>query len=124
MVDRGDCDPLVCNPTGPHDIFGSPLLATADTVRLLVILASLGLVFSIGMAWQRSLPHGGQRMRYLSLALFAAIVIGTELENLGNIPSYRLAVSACAVVSGIIGLWKFRNEEPVGSDNEQEETSD
>lgn len=121
MTGHGDCNPLLCNPTGPHDLFGTPLLATADTIRLLVILAALALVFSIGMAWQRSVRHGGQRMRYISLALFAAIVVGTELENLGNIPSYRLVVSVIAVVSGIIGLWKFRNEDPVGSVDEQKE---
>jgi hypothetical protein len=108
----GNCNPLVCSPTGPHEPFGTPLLAVADSSRLLVILVALGLVFSIGMAWQRSTPHGGQRMRYLSLALLAAVVIGTEIENIGNFPSYRLVVSAVGVLCGVIGLWKFRREHP------------
>jgi hypothetical protein len=116
-MDRGSCNPLVCSPTGPHDPFGSGLLIVADTARLLVILAALVLVFTIGMAWQRSVPHGGQRMRYMSLAMFAAVVIGTELENIGNIPSYRLVVTAAGVVCGIIGVWKFRKEHPAEADS-------
>lgn len=111
-MNRGNCNPLVCDPTGPHDPFGSGILIVADSVRLLVVLAALVLVFSIGMAWQRSVPGGGQRIRYMSLAMFAAVVIGTELENIGNTPSYRLVISAIGVICGIIGLWKFRKEQP------------
>ena len=106
------CNPLTCTPTGPHQPFGSVLLGVADSGRLLVIVAALVLVFCSGMAWQRSVPNSGQRMRFISLSLFAAVVIGTELENIGNTPSYRLPVSIIAVVCGIIGLWKFRKEQP------------
>ena len=108
---------MVCNPTGPHDPFGSPLLIVADSVRLLVIIAAFMLVFSIGMAWQRSVPGGGQRMRYMSLAMFAAVTVGTALDNIGSIPSYRLVISAIGVVCGIIGLWKFRKEQPAEADS-------
>ena len=117
-MDRNNCNPFVCNPAGPHDPFGSAVLVVADTARLLVILAALALVFSVGMAWQRSVPGGGQRMRYMSLAMFAAVVIGTELENIGNTPSYRLIISAAGVVCGIIGLWKFRKEQPAEADSD------
>lgn len=110
-MDRGDCNPLLCNPTGPHQPFGSVLLDVADSVRLLVIIGAFVLVFATGMAWQRSVPGGGQRLRYTALALFAAVAIGTEFENIGNLPSYRLIITAAGVICGTIGLWKFRREQ-------------
>lgn len=108
----GDCNPLVCSPTGPHDPFGTWYLAIFDTVRLGVILSVLALMVAIGMAWARSYPHSGQRDRYLALTVFAIIVLGTEIENMGNIASYRLALSVTGVILAFRGLLRFRHEQP------------
>lgn len=108
----GDCIPVICSPTGPHDPFGTWYLAIFDTVRLGVIGAVLVLMFAIGMAWARSVPHGGQRDRYLGLAVFAITALGTEIENFGNIASYRLVLSAVGLVFSFRGLSRFRRELP------------
>jgi hypothetical protein len=109
---RGSCNPVFCSPSGPHLPFGTWYLAIFDTVRLVTIFAALGMMMALGIAWARSAPHGGQRDRYMALAVFAVVVIGTEVENLGNIASYRLVLSTIGVVLAYRGLWRFRHEQP------------
>lgn len=109
---RGGCNPIFCSPDGPHLPFGTWYLVIFDTVRLATIFAALGMMVALGTAWARSVPHGGQRDRYMALAIFAVVIIGTEVENLGNIASYRLVLSVVGVVLAYRGLWRFRHEEP------------
>ena len=106
------CIPLICSPTGPHLLFGTWYLAIFDATRVVCVIACLVLLGQVGRAWRRSYPHGGQRDRYLALGVFAFVVIGTELENLGNIASYRLVLSAFAVTFAIRGLRRFGHEQP------------
>ena len=108
----GDCYPIFCNPRGPGLPFGTWQIAIFDTARLVTILAALVVMFALGMAWGRSLPGSGQRDRYLAMALFCVVVLGTELENIGNIASYRLVLSMVGLAYISRGLWRFRNEQP------------
>lgn len=110
------CNPIFCNPNGPHLPFGTWYLVVFDTVRLITILAAMGVITATGTAWARSCSHGGQRDRYLALAIFAVVVAGTEVENIGNIASYRLLLSALGVALAIRGLWRFRHEQPAKPD--------
>jgi hypothetical protein len=107
-----DCVPLWCNPTYPGTPFGTWYLAIFDVLRVVCVIAALGLIGQVGAAWRRSVYHGGQRDRYAALALFAMIAIGTELADLGNIASYRLVVDIIAVLLAIRGLRRFRGETP------------
>jgi hypothetical protein len=107
-----DCLPLICNPTEPSTPFGTWWLSIADAIRVASVIAAIWLLGRIGAAWRRSFPHGGQRDRYASLALFAFVAIGTELNDLGDIPSYQLVLSTAAVVLAIRGLRRFDTEQP------------
>jgi len=106
------CVPLICSPDYPHMPFGTWYLALFDVVRVVCVIACLVLLGRISIQWQRAYPHGGQRARYLALGLFSFVVIATELENLGNIASYRLFVSLIAVVVANWGLRMSRGERP------------
>jgi hypothetical protein len=106
------CNPIFCNPNGPHLPFGTWYLIIFDTARLVTVLAAMGVIMATGTAWARSCSHGGQRDRYLALAIFAVVVASTEVENIGNIASYRLVLSMTGVALAIRGLWRFRHEQP------------
>lgn len=115
----GGCLPLICSPTSPGHPFGSWYLAIADITRLLCIFGAFTLVAKIGVAWRRSMPHQGQRDRYLALGLLAMVITGTELENIGNYPSYRLILSLIALAFALRGLIRSQSERPatqVGTD--------
>lgn len=107
-----DCNPFVCSPTGPGTPFATWYLAAFDSIRLIAILAALGLMMAIGYAWARSVRHSGQRDRYLALAIFAVVIIGTEIQNVGNIASYRLFLSIAGIIFAFRGLMRFRYEQP------------
>jgi hypothetical protein len=85
-------------------------LAIYDTVRVGCVVAALILIGRIGVAWRRSYRHGGQRDRYLALALFAFIVAATEISHMGDIASYRLVVTAVALGFAQRGLRRFPGE--------------
>lgn len=106
------CLPIICSPTGPGVPFGTWYLTLFDVTRVLCVAVSIWLLGSIGAAWRRSYPHGGQRDRYAALGLLALIVIGTEIENLGNIASYRLVLSIVAMLLAVRGLHRFDREQP------------
>lgn len=107
-----DCLPIICSPTGPSTPFATWYLVLFDLARVLCVVAAIWLLGSIGAAWRRSYPHGGQRDRYAALGLLAFVVIGTEIENLGNIASYRLALSIVAMLLAVRGLRRFEREQP------------
>ena len=107
-----DCNPLICSPTGPGLPFGTWYLVVFDSIRLVAILAALALMFTIGVAWARSARHGGQRDRYLALAFFMVVIIGTEIQNIGNMASYRLFLSVIGIGLALRGLIRFRSEQP------------
>lgn len=106
------CLPLVCSPDYPHHPFGTWYLTLFDVVRIGCVIACLILIGRITTQWHRAYPHSGQRARYLALGLFAFVVFATELENLGNIASYRLVLSLVAVFVANWGLRKSRGEQP------------
>jgi hypothetical protein len=106
------CIPVLCSPGGPGIPFGTWYIALFDILRVLCVIGSFVLISSIVTAWHRSYPRGGQRDRYLALGLFAFIIIGTEISNIGNIASWRLALSIVAVVFALRGLKRFDHEQP------------
>ena len=106
------CLPIICSPSYPHTPFGTWYLAVFDLLRVACVVGCMVLIGMVITAWHRSYSHGGQRDRYLALALFAFMVVGTEVENLGNIASWRLAMSLLAVTVAIRGLRRFRRELP------------
>lgn len=118
-----DCNPLVCSPTGPGTPFATWYLVAFDSVRLVAISAALALMLAIGYAWARSVRHGGQRDRYLALALFAVVIIGTEIQNIGNIASYRLLLSILGILFAFRGLMRFRAEQPVKPGSRADDTA-
>lgn len=106
------CLPFYCIPSGPGTPFGTWWLIIADTVRVICVIMAIWLLGGIGAAWRRSYPRSGQRDRFTSLGLLAFVVIGAELQDLGNVPSYRLALSTVAMLLAIRGLLRFDHERP------------
>jgi hypothetical protein len=106
------CVPVWCSASGPGTPFGTWYIAVFDSIRLVTILGAFALMLATGMAWNRSVKHGGQRDRYLALAAFAVAAIGTEIQNMGNLASYRLALFFIGTGLALRGLWRFRSEQP------------
>lgn len=123
-MNDGDCNPLVCSPTGPGTPFGSASIILFDSIRLATILASLGLMLATGYAWARSVRRGGQRDRFLALALLSVVIIGTQIQNIGNTGSYRPLLSALGVFFAIRGLMRFRAEQPAKPGSRADDTED
>ena len=52
----------------------------------------------------------GQRMRFLSITLFIIVAASTEMEHLGDIPSYRLVLNLVGSVLTSYGAFQFMRE--------------
>lgn len=54
----------------------------------------------------------GQQARLTAQCLFAMIVIGTEVDHIGDHAHYRLALSLIGVSLMLWGAWRLRYEVP------------
>lgn len=103
----------LCAPAGPGTPFATPALAVLDTLRLLLSVAALSIVwFTVRSAAARWVP-ARQRARYAALGLFAAATVGTELAHLGDAAHYRLLLNLAGVLAALAGL-----REPPSPDEE------
>lgn len=96
--------PLLCSSDGPSTPFGNPVLAVADLLRIACAFGGL-LVAATTPGVTRRAWTELQRWRLISIGLFALVAGGTELEHLGDWPSYRLLLNIAAVG---FAAWGYR----------------
>lgn len=87
---------FLCSSDGPNLPFGSWLLTIADSVRLICVISGLVIAAATPTLSRRSWT-ALQRLRMVSIGLFALVAGTTELEHLGDYPSYRLLFNIVAV---------------------------
>jgi hypothetical protein len=102
---------MLCAPSGPGTPFGSFVLILVDCLRILTMLIGMAVI-----VWTPRLvlesPALGQQCRLASQAMFALIVIGTEIDHMGDYAHYRLYVSFIAVALMLFGLTRLSKEIP------------
>lgn len=54
----------------------------------------------------------GQRARLFGQGMFALVVIGTEVDHIGDYAHYRLIVSFIGLAVMLWGTWRIRIEDP------------
>lgn len=82
--------------------WGTPLLAFADTVRVVCCVAGVLLCAACGSFALRYRRSPGRVFAALALALLAASAIGTEYQHLGTVVTYRLYTNTFGVVIGFV----------------------
>jgi hypothetical protein len=111
MVKNLDNCFALCAPAGPGTPFGTTGLILIDSLRIITML--IGMVVIV---WTPRLvlqaPSIGQQCRLASQAMFCLIVIGTEVDHMGDYAHYRLYVSFFAVVLMLYGLTRLNKETP------------
>lgn len=108
---NGPLCPTLCSADGPSTPFGSGLLIFADSVRVLCIVLGFLLVVMSPTAISRCVTTG-QHARFASLGFAVMVSVLTEVEHLGDTPSYRLLFNFLILVTGLYGLLAFSKETP------------
>lgn len=111
MVKNLDNCFALCAPNGPGTPFGTPGLVWIDSLRVLTMLVGMAvIVWTPRLVMQA--PAFGQQCRLASQAMFCLIVIGTEVDHMGDYAHYRLYVSFVAVALMLYGLTRLNKETP------------
>lgn len=98
---------VLCNPNEPSTPFVG-LLILWDSLRVLCILGALAVIGrAIVIAARAHLP-AEQWWPYPALGLFCGVAVTTELVHFGDLPSYRLFVTAVAVGLTVRGCYRRR----------------
>jgi hypothetical protein len=105
-----DCYAL-CAPNGPNTPFAFPTIFWIDVARIIVMLLGMVLiVFTPRLVLQAGVV--GQKCRLAGQGVFALIVIGTEVDHIGDFAHYRLALSFIGISLMLYGVWRMRTESP------------
>lgn len=84
--------------------FSDPDNAVGDAVRIFVIVAGTGMLgYFVKVA--RAVRNTRQFGMY-ALVCFGVSAIGTEVEQLGHVVTYRLLCNTAGVVLGLVFLYK------------------
>lgn len=103
--------PALCSPDGPSLPFGSVLLVFADSLRLFCVILGFVLLLLSPTAIARCVT-AGQHARFVSLAFAVMVSVLTEVEHLGDTPSYRLFFNVIMLLTGLYGVVSFTRETP------------
>ena len=116
--------PWLCSaPTGPSTPFAWPVFFVVDTVRILICLGALALIAISVWSIARS-DTRGQKARFAGAMGLYIVVIGTELDRLGDTPHWRFLVSVTAIPLLLWGYYKhLRHELPARDKPEPEDSS-
>jgi uncharacterized membrane protein len=101
--------PALCSPDGPNLPWGSPLIATADTIRMVIILLSFIVVILSPMSLNKAYSRG-QQVRFFGICMLVIVAATTEMSHIGDTPSYRLVLNLLGVVATVGGSWQFLRE--------------
>ena len=89
--------------------FGTPTLILLDSLRFVVIIGGFLLITSsVYMMAKTILP--ARWLLTAGLIGFVVSAIGTEIEHLGDHPTYRLFANLFGVVVALLGTWRARKE--------------
>lgn len=87
-----------------YNPWGTPLLAFADTVRVVCCLLGILLCVASGAFALRHRNNLAGVMAAVALAFLAASAIGTEYQHIGTVVTYRLWTNTFGVLFGLIGM--------------------
>lgn len=105
-VESADICPWLCGgPSYPHTPFAWPIFTIVDSIRVVIALTALALVAASTWAIRKAVTRG-QRCRFLYIIGTAIIMIGTEVEHMGDWPHWRFLVSLVAVALGAWDIWQ------------------
>lgn len=114
---------VLCAPGGPGIPFGTPGLIALDCLRIVTMLIGVAII-----VWTPRLvleaPSIGQQARLASQAMFCLIVIGTEIDHMGDYAHYRLYVSFVAVSVMFYGLTRLHKEIPPKTRSEYRQSAE
>jgi hypothetical protein len=100
-------------PDGPSTPFGSTGLAIVDTIRIVVIVASIFVLVLVPVIAYVS-RNFGATTRTICMGMLAFIAASLEYEHLGDNANWRLPISVLATVGAAWGMWSFfRFEHPI-----------
>jgi hypothetical protein len=106
------CPWLCTAPTGPSTPFAWPVFFVIDSVRILICVGALALILISVWSITRSTVHG-QKTRFAGAVGLYLIVIGTELDRLGDTPHWRFLVAAASIPLLLWGYYQhLRHELP------------
>jgi hypothetical protein len=110
------CSWLCGPPQGPSTPFGAPRLVVFDSLRVICVVAAVvAAALAVAILRRRMVP--GQRSRFLALTGFSAVVIGVEIEHLGDDANWRLIVAIASTLAAAWGNYSaYRMEAPAKSD--------
>ena len=101
----GVCPWLCSGPDYPSTPFAWPVFAVVDTLRVLIVLGTAVLFAAAVLAIHKSVT-AGQRCRFLYTVGTALIMVGTEVEHLGDWPHWRFLISLTIVPIGLYGIYQ------------------
>lgn len=101
--------PALCSADGPSTPFATPMLAFADSLRLVVIVLAFICIVITPRAMHNAYSQG-QRMRFLGICLFIVTAATTEMEHLGDLFSYRLVLNLIGSMVTTYGAFQFLRE--------------
>lgn len=94
---------LFSPPTGPNNPWGTPWLAVVDTVRVLMAMGGLYILWQ-SFAATVHVRNPRQRAIYIAFGLVQLGIGGTELDHLGDGVHYRFLLFAVVIGIGCYGL--------------------
>lgn len=104
--DAGGLCPWLCGgPSYPSTPFVGPVFAVVDTLRILIAVAAAGLLVASVWAIRKAVTRG-QKCRFLYVVGTAIVMIGTEIQHLGDWPNWRFLVSLVTVTVGSYGIYQ------------------
>lgn len=88
-------------------MFSTPWLLFVDSLRLLLIVGGLVLLWFISNRLMQAWDHP-QRARFVAFGLAVLTLEGDQIERLGNPEvSWRISLHALVVVIGLFGTIKY-----------------
>lgn len=96
--------PWLCSaPLGPGTPFQGPVFLVIDSLRILIVIASIALIALSLWAMHRSHVLG-QKCRFAFAAFMCVGALGTEIDRLGDWPHWRFIVNLAGIT---LGLWGY-----------------
>jgi len=101
-----DVCPWLCGgPDYPSTPFTGPAFVVIDSLRVLIALGATTLLVAAAWAIPRSVTKG-QQCRFLYVVGTAIIIVGTEIQHLGDWPNWRFLAALVTTTIGFYGVYQ------------------